>query len=186
MDTEAKDLKSQVAETLKRVRTDPRANNKPVLGVNVEMMNRAKNGGFPKHMYHENADAIVVMNEDEEQAVSRLGYSPYYIRRQFPKILYRRNMDARFAIGEAEEKRTRELGSFVSREPFVEETTVQNAEQEEALLKRPAAKGCGKWVAKITDLEPLPEETSEDAALEIARLKGRLEESEKHTAKSKG
>jgi len=179
MEAEVKDLKSQVAETLKRIRTDPRANNKPVLGVNVDMMNRAKNGGYPKHMYHEREDAVVVMNEDEEQGVSRLGYVAHYIRRTFPKVLFRRNMNERYGVSEAEEKRARELGSFVSREPFVEEMTVRNAQEEEVALKRPAGKGCGKWVELITDLEPLPQDNSEDAALEIARLKGRLEEAEK-------
>lgn len=180
MDTaEVKDLKSQVTETLKRVRMDPRANNKPVLGVNVDMLNRAKNGGYPKHMYHENGEPVVALNEDEEQALSRLGYGPYYIKRAFPKIIYRRNMSPRFAITEAEEKRATELGHRVSREPFVEEMTVTSAEEEAELLKKPAARGCSKWVAKITELEPMPEDNAQDSALEIARLKGRLEEAEK-------
>jgi hypothetical protein len=151
----------EVQELIKRVRMDPRANNKPVLGVNIQMLQTAKNGGYPKHMYHETLDAIVVLSQEEEQAVATKGYVSHYIPHAYPKWKYRRNMDAKFeAAG------------------FVEGVEVPNEQAAADLAKKHAPVNAGPWFDKVTDIERLPEALAEDPAVTIARLQGQLEQAQ--------
>lgn len=166
----------EVQELIKRVRMDPKANNKPVLAVNIQALQTAKNGGYPKHMYHERLDAIVAMNEDEERALNTKGYVTHYIAQSYPKWKYRRNMDARFF--DQPEPQSNGTVKMVPN-PFgdyVEAVEVKNEQAETALLKgRAPAKG-GKWCDRVTDLEPLPDDLQESPEVTQARLEGQLEE----------
>jgi hypothetical protein len=166
----------EVQELIKRVRMDPKANNKPVLAVNVQALQTAKNGGYPKHMYHERLDSIVAMNEDEERALNTKGYVTHYIARQYPKWKYRRNMDARFF----DQPEPQSNGSVkMVPNPFgdyVEAVEVKDEHAEAALLKRHAPGKAGKWFDKVTDLEPLPDDLEESPEVTKARLEGQLAE----------
>jgi hypothetical protein len=158
---------AEIRDMIKRVRMEPKADNRPVLGVNIIKMEQAKKGGFPKHMYHETLEAVCdVSTEEEEMALASKGYVSHYIPQAFPLWLYRRNLDAKFEA-----------------EGFVEAIVVQSEDQMHAITKRKVPKGCSEWAKRVTDLAPIPDGPEEDPAVTIARLEGQL--SEARNAKSK-
>lgn len=148
--------------------------NPPVIGINILAMQRAVNGGYPVHLYHEHLEPRIVTRPDQEQELSALGYGRTYIPQSYPTMLYRRNMHPRFSPENVRDKAT----GILPREPWVEERIVRSAEHEQqtrAANERTGYK-LGPWVKKITDIEPLPEqETLRDQSLEIARLQGQVE-----------
>ena len=174
----ATSLKEQIDEALRNARMMPGITNKAVLGVNIQAIQTAKNGGYPKHMYHETGEPVVITNENEEQAMARLGYVTNYIRHAYPRMKFRRNMSPRFAVTEDQIAQQLKTGGVLPPD-HVEQITVASEAQDRALTARPTPKGCGKWVDRLDDLEPLPDQDPEEAGLTIARLQGRLEEAER-------
>jgi hypothetical protein len=150
---------NEIAALIKRVRTDPRANNRPVLGVNQIETMRAQNGGYPRDLYHQHLAPVTVLSLDEEQAVSAKGYVRNYIHQAYPAMRYRRNYSAKFEAAS-----------------FVETCTVSSKDEDAALGKQPVPANCGLWCANPNDLEPLPDAPAEDPNVTIARLEGQLAE----------
>lgn len=147
----------EIQETLRSLQ-NPKVNNKPVLGVNVLEHQRARNGGYPLHMYHESLDPVAVLNEDQEQAMAERGYVRHYVRREYPKWKFRRNLDPKF-----------------QGDDYVEARLVRSREAEQDLLKHRGPQGCGPWVNSALDIEPLPDSMHEPAEVKIARLEGELQ-----------
>jgi|SRR5579859_6358405 len=160
---------ADVQEIMSKLRPSKNAN-PPILGLNALKMMRAQQNGFPKDMYHQHLEPQLALHEDHERELQKLGYTDTYIRQEYPKTLYRRNMDPRFA-----ERRDQASGQILS-EPWVEERIVKSKEREEALLKERVPATAGPWVARITDIDPLPSESEEDLTQTIARLQGQLDE----------
>jgi hypothetical protein len=133
-------------------------NNEPVLAVHQEEQMRAKNKGYPQHMYHAKLDALIVSNPEQRGAAMGLGYTASYQHREYPKFLHRRNMEAKFEAAD-----------------YVESRQVASKEQEDALRKVKAKNGQSPWVESLDKVEPLPDEPIEDPQVTIARLQGQLE-----------
>jgi hypothetical protein len=183
----------EVQELIKRVRMDPRANNKPVLGVNIQALQTAKNGGYPRHMYHERLEAIQVLSSDEELAVATKGYVSHYIAHAYPKWKFRRNMDDKFA-GYYVAVNDGKNQMFVPN-PYganVEGVSVNDAAAEVALMKKKTPASAGPWFDKVTDIEALPDAPEENPEVTQARLEGQIAElksqleNRKSSASSKG
>jgi hypothetical protein len=156
---------SEVDALIKKVRMDPRANNHPVLGVNMLALQAAQNGGYPKHMYHDTLDAVVVMGNAEEAAVSSAGFTPYYKRREYPRWLHRRNTDDKFRA-----------------DGYIESVIVQTEAAEKYLRSQKAPSTAGPWCLTSTAIEPLPDAPAEDPAITQARLEAQIDELRKQVA----
>lgn len=169
----------RVQKILTELQNTPGTTNDPVLAVNQLEMQRAKNNGYPRHMYHERLTPVSVNNRGQEEAMAREGYVRNYILHAYPKFLFRRNLDPKF-----DARRDPATNAQLS-EAFVEERLVKTAEDEAALRKMHTPKGCGPWCARIPDIEPIPEGPDEDPQLEIERLKGQLAEAQRKADKAK-
>jgi hypothetical protein len=158
----------EVDQFLQEARSAPRSKNPIVLGLNMLKMMRAKNNGYPKHMYHATYDMRVVTKEEEETALIQIGYSETYIARDYPKAMFRRNMAAKF-----EPKFDLATGVQLAAS-WVEEIVVRNEQQEKELRLMKPHQGQSIWFDKITDLPAIEEAPDEDPAVTIARLQGQL------------
>lgn len=160
-DRPTRGLTSQgVTELLRQIRTQASTENPEILGINIVAQMRARNNGFPKFLYHPELEAVQVMSRKEEEALFKVGFVDQYIKKDYPRMLYRRNLADRWAEHD-----------------YVEHRIAQDAESEAQMLREPGTTQRGKWCAKVTDIEPLlTEETEQDLRSEIERLRGRLEE----------
>lgn len=181
MISDSRQAQHELAEKIKQIRLTPGADNKPVLAVNIEMLQRAKNGGYPKHLYHATMTPVVALSDKEEQVYFEHGYQANYSHRDFPKWLYRRNTDPRFALSASEIDHQHKVGGYL-REPFVEAVQVNTKEEETVLIKKAKPSTAGPWEDAITDLEALPDSPAEDHEVTIARLQGQLEEAQRQRA----
>jgi hypothetical protein len=151
---------TDVRETIKKLRMDPRVDNKPVLAVRMMEMLRGKNGGYPVHMYHETLDPVCdVDTEQMEVALAQMGYVRNYIKRSYPTWLHRRNLHPKFEEND-----------------FVESVQVASAEEKAKLLKKDTPAGAYGWHTEMNMLEPLPDASPEEHDKAIARLEGQLAE----------
>jgi len=155
----------------------PRSGNARVLVIDQAPIMRARNGGFPKFMYHATLPPVYVLREDQEEELSKLGYGMNYIHQPYPKALFRRNMDERYA------ERPDPTTGVAPNPPYVETITANDAAHEERIRKiakpkRSAPEGgilfVGEWVAKYDEIDPLPETPTEAPEVTIARLEGEL------------
>jgi hypothetical protein len=157
----------------------PENSNPDILAIDALTIMRAKQNGYPKHLYHEALEPVLALNKFQHTELMKIGYVEHYIPREYPKVLFRRNMDPRFDL-------RRDPGT---KEPLnhehVEERMVRSKEAEAALKKQPAPAGCGPWVQKLTDIEPLPDGPDEHPDVTIARLQGELAESRRTKTKEK-
>jgi hypothetical protein len=140
--------------------------NPPVLALNNRNLMKARNNGYPMEMYHETLEPALVINEAQQEKLGQMGYVTHYIPRAYPKGLFRRNMDPKFAL--KPDPATKEPQG----EPFVEHRVAKSKAHHEALLKERVPKGCGPWVERITDIEPLPDEPDVEEPPAKARKKG--------------
>ncbi len=148
---------------------------KPVLQVNIDAMMRAKNNGYPKHLYHATLEARIVVNDDQEAMMVAQGYGPGYKLQHYPKFMFRRNHDDKFnpdltAVTRAERD---------AMNPFVESREVRNNSEENGLLRAKVQNGCSKWVSSFAELpdEDAPEvDATAENASKMARLEGELAE----------
>jgi hypothetical protein len=141
----------KAARILRELANEPRNSSDPILGVNVQEMQRAKNGGYPRDLYHQTLQPVQVMNRSQEMAMAGMGYVRNYIHRHYPKFMYCRNMAKKFEAS-----------------GFVEERLVHNEAQEHQLLNQ-------KWRCSIGELEAPDAPPSEDPKITIARLQGQIE-----------
>jgi hypothetical protein len=150
---------------------NPGANNAPVLGINIERMQIAKNGGYPKWLYHREFDAVQVKNMAQEQALADDGYYDGYRHKEWPRQAYRRNWkkEARAIPG------TREFEAVPKFEDFIETRIVDFPAAFEELQSEALPHNCSPWVLNIKDLPNVPDADTEDPAVTIARLQGQLE-----------
>lgn len=139
----------------------------PVLMIDILEMQKARNKGFPKWMYHKELPAVQVTNREQQQAVSReFGFVEYYVPQAFPAYMYRRNMDRKFEDADLNSGRCGD---------FVEARLVKSLAELEALEKERKPKtAVGEWFAAVTDLPPVEDGPSEDPKVTIARLQGEL------------
>lgn len=145
----------------------PAADNRPVLMIDIIEQQKARNGGFPKWLYHETLAPQQVKNRDQERAITAQGYKPYYVQRAtpYPTFVFRRNMDPKFE------------NPTPAGDPgdFVEQRLVRNEQEMELLLKaRKPKTAIGEWTKELAELPPIAEGPSEDPAVTIARLQGEL------------
>lgn len=155
----------------------PENANPAVLAINALTIMRAKQNGYPKHIYHETLEPVLALNEFQYRELMKLGYVEHYIPREHPKMLFRRNMDPRFNL-----RRDPSTNEPLNHD-HVEERTVRSKEADAALRKQPAPAGCGPWVSKLTDIEPLPDGPDEAPDVTIARLQGQLDEARREPKK---
>lgn len=148
----------------------PSTGNPPVMALNLKRMVEATKGGYPKHLYHEALDPVIVLREDQHHELAMLGYVENYIPRQYPRTLYRRNPDLKF------EPKFDPATKVLLFEPFVEARLVRDENHEKAVRKDRVPPGCGPWVLRVEEIEPLPDGSGEDPAVTIARLEGQIEE----------
>ena len=152
--------------------------NPPVLAIRCLAIMREKQNGYPKHLYHESLEPVLALNEDQHAELMKIGYVEHYIPREYPKILFRRNMDPKFNLRR----------DVATNEPLnhdhVEERIVRSQEAEAKVRKQPVPQGCGPWVSKLDDIEPLPDGPEEDPDVTIARLQGELAEARRPRAKA--
>lgn len=184
---EGQDIRTDrdVTQLLEQIRRDPRTTNPRVLWINQAAQMQAKKGGYPVDMYHEVHLPVKVMNEEEEDAMSQLGYRRQYSHREFPCYLHRRNAHPKFHKNPEEKQRIMLLTLEAQRlemattndGDYVESVHVRDEAQYEKLMaqKEQKAAGIGPWCVKVTDIEPLHEGPEEDTAVTIARLQGELE-----------
>ncbi len=158
----------------------PKNANPPILGIRLQNMMREQQNGYPKHLYHDALDPVFALNEDQEAELQKLGYVEHYIRRTHPKTLFRRNFDKKFAL-----QRDLATGEPVNIE-FVETRILKSAHAEAELRKQKPALGCGPWVEKLDQIEPIPEGPGEDPAVTIGRLQGQLDEARRAAEKKQG
>ena len=152
----------EINELLKTVRNTPDITNRPVLGVNLDKMERAKNGDYPLHLYHTRLESVMVFSREEEEAVSRHGYTRDYKHREFPCFVFRRHFAPKFEASE-----------------YIEERTVQNQEMLDKVVKAPLSNAerlerCSPWVRTVAELPELERTTDEDPNVAIARLQEQL------------
>lgn len=137
---------------------DPGANNEVMLSVDIQVLNRAKNGGYPREMYHATMAPRLALNRIQESNLAEAGYRRNYILQSYPKWLHRRNLDPKM-------------------EPagFMESRLVKTEAEHAALLKQRVPATCEQWVTDAAQLSELPEAQIEHPSVTIARLQGKIE-----------
>jgi hypothetical protein len=161
------ELQAEVDRLMKQY-DNPAADNRPVLMIDILDQQIARNGGFPKWLYHETLAPQQVKNREQERAIVAQGYKPYYVERSnpYPMYVFRRNMDPKF---EQPKPTTGEPGDFI------EQRLVRSEQEGELLMKAAKPKTViGNWTRELSEIAPLPEGPSEDPAVTIARLQGEL------------
>lgn len=147
-----------VNELLRQIRSDPRKQNPRVLGINMLNQMRARQNGYPKDLYHQTLDPIMVFSEEEEAGMVQVGYQAQYTFRDYPKFIFRRNMEEKWAP-----------------DGYVEARCVKGVAAENDARKEKQRHGVGPWYVNPAEIEPLPDAPIEDPALVIANLRGQLE-----------
>ena len=146
---------SEVEQIIKDLINDPNTSTAIQLGVDILEMERGKNGGYPRDLYHPHLDPVRVTNRAQEQALAAKGYARNYVHKHYPKMLYRRSSDPRWT----------EFGGIESR-------TIKSETAEKSLISA----NPGEWADNVVDLAPLAGVPTEDPKLAIARLEGQLAE----------
>lgn len=141
---------------------DPAANNEVMLAVDIQALNRAKNGGYPREMYHATMAPRLALNRLQESNLAEAGYGRQYRMHSYPKWLHRRNLDPKM---EAQD--------------FMESRLVKTEAEHAALLKQRVPATCEQWVTNAAELSELPEAQIEHPSVTIARLQGELNATKK-------
>jgi hypothetical protein len=170
-----------VQALLRDIRSTAGRKNPQVLGINIHNQMLAKNNGFPHFLYppidSTGLYPVQVLRQEEEDELSKRGYTREYKHRDWPKMIYRRNMNARFA------------GLLDNGDPdpaahaFTEARPCESEKQFQTLNKSPRPPQAGPWVMDIAALEPLPDADGEDPAITISRLEGQLQEARSKSVK---
>lgn len=147
-----------VQDMILRIRQEPGTNPEPALAIEQHNKMRADHKGYPREMYHDRLQPLLVLSSKEENEVVKHGYVRDYIHRTHPKFKFRRNMNPLF-------------------EPagFIEERIVKDEQAETALEKQRVPASCGPWMDRVDAIEPLPEPSMVDPDIEIATLRGKIE-----------
>lgn len=153
----------EINELIASLTKDPDASNDIALGTDIIEMERAKNGGYPRNMYHQSLQPVIVTNRSQESAVSARGYVRNYIHQEFPRMLHRRNPDVKFKASD-----------------YVESRTVIDDNAMAALMKSRTPEGCSEWGWTAADLPEIVVDSKEAQSLMIAKLQGQLEELRKN------
>src|SRR6266478_4030148 len=148
---------------------------KPVLQVNIERIQQAQNGGFPKNMSHSRLEPRQAFNDAQESMLRSQGYQDHYILKHYPKYLHRRNLSAAFDPDQNPAKFDPSQNPAGVSDPFVESRQVLTAEAERALITKKPDRDCGPWVDAVHKLEPVADSLgAEDLAMELARSEARV------------
>ena len=173
--TEIDNIMKSIAAQSKRSPPLPLANQ-------IHMMQVAKDG-YPVSMYHERLPPKVADKEEQEVFLREQGYSRTYKHHEYPKMLVRRNFDQKFDGYE----RVLVNGVMHSTnkpevEKFVESKIAKSEAEEKALKSARVPTGCGPWVDKITDIEPMPAGPAEPQSVAIARMQAEMAQMQERLA----
>jgi hypothetical protein len=157
---------------LTEARMAPTTKSPRILGINQIPLMRAKSNGYPIDMHHPTLQMRQAMKEEEELALSGIGYQRGYIVKEYPKVLFRRNMATTF------EPRFDPATNIQISDGFVEERMVRDEKHEKELRSMKVRPGISDWFARSTDIPEIEGAAEDTDAMKIARLQGRLEATE--------
>ncbi len=167
----------EVSQFLADVRMSPTQKSPRILGINQIPIMRAKSNGYPIDMHHPTMEMRMAMKEEEEMALSSIGYGRQYILKTYPKAMFRRNMAVNF------EPKFDIATQLQTNNSFVEERTVRTEQEEKALRLMKPKIGQSLWFDKITDIPEIEEGPAEDPLVTIANLRGALEQANRAQGK---